>query len=219
MTIGVNNTPVKTPVRAVANTAANKPAAAPAADTKPTANAPTKAADAPTTEAGNWLEKMGVAGAFEKALNAGSSDEVVAAISGGLAQLAVERTAIGDFDKKLHDDFRGTITKNVSNETAQKALLAMADIFGDKVASEMVAAGVGAVTGTAVELIKDEKFRGLYKSDPKAFGLEVAKRGGKNFAVALGGAFATAKAEELLPAGLKWLAHISFIQKLLGIKG
>lgn len=217
MSIGVNNTTPKAPVRAVANTAAANKAAAPAANNKPAA--PLKAADAaPTTEVGSWLDKMGVAAAFEKALNANSSDEVVAAISGGLAQLAVERTGIGDFDKKLHDNFRGTITENVKNETAQKALLAMADIFGDKVASEMVAAGVGAVTGTAVELVKDEKFRTMYKADPKAFGLEVAKRGGKNFAIALGGAFATAKAEELLPAGFKWLAHLGFIQKLLGIK-
>jgi hypothetical protein len=217
MTIGVNNTPVKTPVRAAGNTAANTKPATPPAANKP-AEAPKKAADAPATEAGNWLDKMGVASAFEKALNANSSDEVVAAISGGLAELAVERTGIGDFDKKLHDDFRGTITANVKNETAQKALLAMADIFGDKVASEMVSAGVGAVAGTTVELVKDEKFRALYKSDPKAFGLEVAKRGGKNFAIALGGAFATAKAEELLPAGFKWLAHLDFVQKLLGVK-
>jgi hypothetical protein len=211
MTIGVNNNSLTSNVRVVARDAA------PAAPAK-APEAPKAADGGAVSELGKWLEATGISSTFEKALNAKSSDEVVAGITGGLAQLAIERTGVKDFDKQLHTDLRGTITKYVSNETAQKALLAMADILGDKVASEMISAGVGAIAGTTVELVKDEKFRTMRTEDPTAFGLELAKRAGKNFAVALGGAFAVAKAEELLPAGFKWLAKIPFIRSLLGIK-
>ena len=181
-----------------------------------------KAAEVPAEDPGalkkmgEFLDKTGVADALKKAINAESSDEVVAALTGGVAQLIVERTGVKDFDKKLHDDYKGTINTHVKNETAKKVLLALGEVFGDKVASNMISAGMGALTGTTVELLKDEKFRELYKSDPKKFGLELAKRGGKNFGIALLAAWGTAKLEEALPAGLKWLAQIPFVRKLLG---
>lgn len=165
---------------------------------------------------GEFLDKAGITEKLKKAINAESSDEVIAALTGGVAQLIVERTGVADFDKKLHDDYKGTINTHVKNETAKKVLLALGEVFGDKVASNMISAGMGALTGTTVELLKDEKFRELYKTDPKKFGLELAKRGGKNFGVALLAAWGTAKLEEALPAGLKWLAKIPFIAKLLG---
>lgn len=165
---------------------------------------------------GEFLDKSGISEKLKKAINAESSDEVIAALTGGVAQLIVERTGVADFDKKLHNDYKGTINTHVKNETAKKVLLTLGEIFGDKVASNMISAGMGALTGTTVELLKDEKFRALYKSDPKQFGLELAKRGGKNFGVALLAAWGTAKLEEALPAGLKWLAKIPFIAKLLG---
>lgn len=165
---------------------------------------------------GEFLDKTGVAEQLKKAINANSSDEVVAALTGGVAQLIVERTGIKDFDKKLHDDYKGTINAHVKNETAKKVLLALGETFGDKVASNMISAGMGALTGTTVELLKDEKFRELYKTDPGKFGLELAKRGGKNFGVALLAAWGTAKLEEALPAGLKWLAQLGFVRKLFG---
>lgn len=183
--------------------------------------APVKAAEVPKEQPGalaaigQFLETSGVSKKMSDALNAKSSDEVVAALSGGIAQLIVERTRIGDLDKKLHDDYKGTITAHVSNPTAQKALLVLGEVLGDKVASNLVSAGVGSLTGTAVELAKDEKFRAMYKEDPKQFGLELAKRGGKNFAVALAAAWGTAKLEEWLPAGFKWLANVPFISNIL----
>lgn len=165
---------------------------------------------------GEFLKKTGIDEQLKKAINAESSDEVVAALTGGVAQLIVERTGVKDFDKKLHENYKGTIEEHVKNETAKKVLLTLGEIFGDKVASNMISAGMGALTGTTVELLKDEKFRELYKTDPKAFGLELAKRGGKNFGVALLAAWGTAKLEEILPAGLKWLAQLSFVRKLFG---
>jgi hypothetical protein len=175
---------------------------------------PKKAADVPAEDPGalqkmgEFLEKTGVSKKLQDAINAKSSDEVVAALTGGVAQLIVERTGVKDFDKKLHDDYKGTITAHVKNETAQKVLLTLGDVFGDKVASNMISAGMGALTGTTVELLKDEKFRELYKTDPGKFGLELAKRGGKNFGVALLAAFATAKAEESMPWILKFLKSL-----------
>lgn len=169
------------------------------------------------TKMGEFLSKTGITETLEKAINAKGSDEVVAALTGAVAQLAIERTGVKDFDKKLHENYRGTIEAHIKNETARKVLLAMGDIFGDKVASNMISAGAGAITGTTVELLKDDKFRAMYKEDPKQFGLELAKRSGKNFGVALLAAWGTAKAEELLPKGLKWLAKLPFIQKLFGV--
>jgi hypothetical protein len=186
-----------------------------AAETPSTTNVPAEDPGA-LAKMGEFLEKSGISKKLSDAINAKSSDEVVAALTGGVAQLIVERTGVKDFDQKLHDDYKGTITAHVKNETAQKVLLTLGDIFGDKVASNMISAGMGALTGTTVELLKDDKFRELYKTDPKAFGLELAKRGGKNFGVALLAAWGTAKLEEALPAGLKWLAKIPFIAKLLG---
>lgn len=168
------------------------------------------------TKMGEFLEKTGVTETLKKAINAQSSDEVIAALTGAVAQLAIERTGVADFDKKLHEDFRGTINAHVKNETARKVLLALGDTFGDKVASNMISAGMGALTGTTVELLKDEGFRKMYSENPKAFGLELAKRAGKNFGIALLAAWGTAKLEEMLPKGLKWLAKIPFIQKLFG---
>ena len=190
--------------------------------TEETPKAPVKSAEVPKedpgalTKMGEFLKKTGVGDQLQKAINADSSDEVIAALTGGVAQLIVERTGVKDFDKKLHDNYKGTIEEHVKNETAKKVLLTLGEIFGDKVASNMISAGMGALTGTTVELLKDEKFRELYKTDPKAFGLELAKRGGKNFGVALLAAWGTAKLEEMLPAGLKWLAQLSFVRKLFG---
>jgi hypothetical protein len=186
------------------------------------AEEPKKAAEVPAEDPGaikkmgEFLDKTGAADALKKAINAESSDEVIAALTGGVAQLVIERTLTKDLDKKLHEDYKGTINAHVKNETAKKALLALGEVFGDKVASNMISAGIGALAGTTTELLKDEKFRELYKSDPKAFGLELAKRGGKNFGVALLAAWGTAKLEEVLPAGLKWLAQLSFVRKLFG---
>lgn len=192
-----------------------KPVAARAAeDTKQAADVPTD--PGAMGEMGKFLEKTGVADTLKKAIDAKSSDEVVAALTGGVAQLIVERTGVKDFDQKLHDDYKGTITSHVSNPTAQKVLLTLGDVFGDKVASNMISAGMGALTGTTVELLKDENFRKMYKDNPGQFGLELAKRGGKNFGVALLAAWGTAKLEEALPAGLKWLAHVPFFAKLFG---
>lgn len=166
---------------------------------------------------GEFLSKTGLTSAIEKAIEARGSNEVIAALTGAVAQLAIERSSVKNFDQKLHDDFRGTITVHIKSETARKALLAVADAFGDKVASNMIAAGMGAITGTAVELLKDEQFRTMYRESPKQFGLELAKRAGKNFGVALLAAWGTAKVEEMLPKSLKWLAKIPFIQKLFGV--
>lgn len=187
-----------------------------------TPTAPVKAADAPKedpgalTKMGEFLKKTGIGDQLQKAINADSSDEVIAALTAGVAQLAIERTGVKDFDKKLHENYKGTIEEHVKNETAKKVLLTLGEIFGDKVASNMISAGIGAVAGTTAELLKDEKFREMYKSDPKAFGLELAKRSGKNFGVALLAAWGTAKLEEILPAGFKWLAQLGFVRKLFG---
>ncbi len=185
------------------------------------APAPVKAAEAPKEQPGalaaigSFLETSGVSKKIGEAINAKHSDEVVAAVTAGVAQLIVERTRVGDLDKKLHEDYKGTITKHVSNETAQKALLVLGEIFGDKVASNLVSAGIGSLSGTMMELVKDEQFKKLYTEDKKAFGLELAKRGGKNFGVALAAAWGTAKLEEWLPAGFKWLANVPFISGIL----
>ena len=215
MTIRVNTAAPVTPrVRVIARQAA---------DTTPTTPVKT---NTPATEPQNpvaaFLDKTGVAEALKKAINAKSSDEVVAAMTAGITQLLITgegnslQQKISNLDKKLHEDFRGTIEKNVSNETAKKVLLTLGDVFGDKVASNLISAGAGAIAGTTVELLKDEKFRKMYNEDPKAFGLELAKRTGKNFGVALAAAWGTAKLEELLPKGLKWLAHTPVVSGILG---
>ena len=88
-------------------------------------------------------------------------------------------------------------------------------VFGDKVASNLISAGIGSLSGTMTELVKDDAFKKLYSEDKKAFGLELAKRGGKHFAIALGAAWGTAKLEEWLPAGFKWLAKLPVISDIL----
>lgn len=183
--------------------------------------APVKAAETPKEQPGalasigQFLETSGVTKKISEAINAKSSDEVVAAVTAGVAQLIVERTRVGDLDKKLHDDYKGTITAHVKNATAQKALLVLGEVFGDKVASNLVSAGIGSLSGTMMDLVKDDQFRKMYSEDPKAFGLELAKRGGKNFGIALAAAWGTAKLEEWLPAGFKWLAEVPFISSIL----
>ena len=185
------------------------------------ATAPVKTAEVPKEQPGalgkigEFLETSGVAAKLQAAIGAKNSDEVVAAVTGGIAQLIVERTRVGDLDKKLEQDYKGTIEKHVTNETAKKALLVLGEVFGDKVASNLISAGIGSLSGTMMELVKDESFKKLYTDDKKAFGLELAKRGGKHFAIALGAAWGTAKLEEWLPAGFKWLAKLPVISDIL----
>jgi hypothetical protein len=143
------------------------------------------------------FDSTGIGDKLKAAMGAKNTDEVVAAVTGGLTELAVERTGTKDLDQRLHDDYAGTIKAHVSNETTRKALLALGDVLGDKVASELVSASAGAVTGTAVRLMNDPDLRKLYADDKVAFGKQIANESGKDFLYAFATAFGTAKAEDL----------------------
>ena len=145
----------------------------------------------------NLFASSGIGDKLKAAMGAKNTDEVVAAVTGGLTELAVERTGIKDMDQRLHDDYAGTIKAHVSNPTTRKALLALADVLGDKVASELVSASAGAPTGTAVKLMNDPATHKLYSEDKVAFGKQMAGEGGKDFLFAFATAFGTAKAEDL----------------------
>lgn len=123
----------------------------------------------------------------------GLSDELTAGAVAGITQIILQKTKVKDLDKKLAADYAGTVKQYVTNETAQKCLLKLGETVGDHAASNFIAAGVGAMSGTAVELMKDDSFRALSSSDPSEFAKELAKRGGKNFLVSLGAAFVTGK--------------------------
>ena len=99
-------------------------AARTAEDTKSAASVPAEDPGA-LAKMGEFLEKAGISKKLSDAINAKSSDEVVAALTGGVAQLIVERTGVKDFDAKLAADYKGTITAHVKNETAQKVLLTL----------------------------------------------------------------------------------------------
>jgi hypothetical protein len=129
----------------------------------------------------------------------------VAAVTGGLVELAVERTITKDLDAKLSADYAGTIQEKVKNPATQKALLTLGEVLGDHVASELVSATAGAISGTTVKLLQDPTSKELYKTDKVAFGKKVAIEGGQNLVAGFVGAFGTAKVEDMMGLFSGWL--------------
>ncbi|HEY9766393.1 MAG TPA: hypothetical protein V6C82_08500 [Chroococcales cyanobacterium] len=127
------------------------------------------------------------------------TDEIACAAAAGLSEIILNQIpAVKDLDQKLQQDFEGTINTYVKNETAKKAMLALGKNLGDKVASNVISAGVGAVTGTTIRVIKDDDLRALSQTDKLAFGKEILKDAGKDFLIGLATAWVTGNVSDLI---------------------
>lgn len=125
-----------------------------------------------------------------------SSDELTAIAAAGVAQLVLARKAnVKEFDAKLQSDFKGTVKAHVKNPVIRAGLLSLSERLGDKAASDLMAAGIGSLSETATELMKNAKYRKMAEADPQRFGRELLKQGGSDFGFEMLKSFGTAKLE------------------------
>lgn len=167
-----------------------------------------------TEKASVLAEKEAKANEVETTLdslkNGDFTDEIACAAVAGMAEIILNQVpAIKDLDQKLQQDFKGTINTYVKNETAKKVMLALGDKLGNKAASNVISAGVAAVTGTTIRVIKDDDLRALSQTDKISFGKEILKDAGKDFLIGLATAWVTGNVSDLIQAKIEGQEGVS----------
>jgi hypothetical protein len=163
------------------------------------------------------LTQSGKADDLKELTKAKSQDEALGLLATSVATLALEGGLTKDLDKKLHDNYRGTIDKYVTDPTANKILNGLGDIFGEKVASVVVAAAIGNLTTVIQDVRRDPALAAQMKSDPVGFGKAVLERTSQTMPKAIATAFVTTKVEDIPVIGFfSFLIAPWVAKKLLG---
>lgn len=152
------------------------------------------------------LTQSGKAEDLKSLTKAQSQDEALGLLTASVAQLAISGTGVKNLDKQLHDNYKGTIDKFVTNPTANKILTGVGNIFGDQLASVLISAAIGDLATVVQDVRRDPALASQMKDDPAAFGKEVLKRAGTNLPKDLASAFITSKVKDIPVLG--WFSFL-----------
>jgi hypothetical protein len=200
MSIQIGPRPTQLAVRAAAAPAAN--------------NAPSKPEKGHGVQVGvgtadilwKLLSQSGKADDLKELTKAKSQDEALGTLVSSVAVLAVEGTGVKNLDKQLHDNYKGTIDKYVTDPTANKILTGVGNIFGDKVASVLISAALGDLATIVQDVRRDPAMQAQMKDDPAAFGKAVLARAGNNLPKDVASAFVTTKIKDIPVIG--WFSFL-----------
>jgi hypothetical protein len=163
------------------------------------------------------LTQSGKAEDIKSLTKAKSQDEALGTLVSSVAVLGLGGTGVRDLDKQLHDNFKGTIDKYVTDPTANKVLTGVGNIFGDRLASVLIAAALGNLTTVIQDVRRDPALSAQMTSDPAAFGMAVLARSGQSLPKDLASAFITSKIQDIPVIG--WFAFMIapfLVKKLMG---